>query len=72
MLKGIHDTTVAVGRAREDMEKMTQMLNAISDHPVKLPEIIATTNGSKISPLKKWGGGYLSINYITWKTRCTD
>ena len=42
---------------------MTQKFNAISDHPVKLPEIIATTNEVKSSSIKKWGGGYLSISY---------
>ena len=57
MLRGMHDTTVAKGRNREDTEKMTQTLNAISDQPVKLPE---------------WGGGYLNIRYDAWKPRYAD
>ena len=47
------------------MEELTQTLNAISGHPVKLPEMIATTNETNYSSIKKWGGGYLSIEYNT-------
>ena len=42
---------------------VAQTLNAISDNPVKLPEIITTTNEVKTLSIKKWGGGYLSIKY---------
>ena len=52
---------------------MTQTLTAISDHLVKLPEIITTTNKIKTSSIKKWDGGYMSINkYDTWRPRHTD
>ena len=62
MLRGMRDTTMAEGKAHEDMEEMAQMLNAISDHPTEHLEIIATTNEVKTSSIKKWGGRYLSIN----------
>ena len=57
MLSGMHDTTMAKGKDHEELEEMRQTLNAISDHPAKLPEIIATTNEVKTSSIKKWGGG---------------
>ena len=72
MLRGMHDTTMAQCKDRQEKEEFTQTLNAISDHPIKLPEIIATTTVTKSSSIKKWGGGYLSIKYDTWKPRYTD
>ena len=44
MLRGMHNTTVAKGKNREELEEMTHTLNAISGHPVTLPEIIVTTD----------------------------
>ena len=72
MLRGMHDTTMAQGKDRQELEEMTQTLNAISDHPIKLPEIIATTNEVKSTSIRKWGGGYLNIRYDTRKPRYTD
>ena len=57
---------------RQEKEEFTQTLNAISDHPIKLPERIATTTVTTSSSIKKWGGGYLSIKYDYWKPRYTD
>lgn len=56
MLRGLHDTTMVQGKNRQESGEMTQTLNAIGDHPVKLPESIATTNEAKTSSIKKWGG----------------
>ena len=72
MSRGTHDTTMAQGKDRQELEDITQTLNAISDHPIKLPEILATTNEGKPASIKKWGGGYLNIKYDTWKPRYTD
>ena len=72
MLRGMHDTTTAQGENRQELEEMTQTLNAISDHPVKLPQIIANNNEVKTSSIKKWGGKDLHITYDTLKPRYTD
>ena len=58
---------MAESKARKDVEEMAQKLNAISDHPTKLPEIIATTIEVKSSSVRKWGGEYLRIDYDTWR-----
>ena len=39
MLRGMHDTTMAQGKDQQEMEELTQTLNAISDHPTKLPDV---------------------------------
>lgn len=61
MLRGMHDTLMAQGKDRQELEEMTQTLNAINNHQIKLPDMIATTNEVKSSSIKKWGGGCLSI-----------
>ena len=71
MLRGMHDTAMARQKDQQEEEELAHTLNAISDHPIKFPEIIATTT-TKTSSIKKWGGGYLSIKYDTWKPRYTD
>ena len=43
----MHDTTMAQGKDRQELEEMTQTRTAISDRPAELPEIIATTNEVK-------------------------
>ena len=65
MLRGMHDTTTAHGKDQQEMEELAQTLNALSDHPTKLPEMMATTNEIKSSSIKTWGGGYLNIKYDT-------
>ena len=67
MLRAMHDTTMAHGKDRQEKEELTQTLNAISDHPIKLPEMIAATTETKSSSINKWGGGYLNIKCDTWR-----
>ena len=54
MLRGINDTTTAKGKDHKEWEDVAQTLNAISDHPVKPSEIIATTNEVKTSSITNW------------------
>ena len=68
----MHDTTMAQCKYRQEKEELMQTLNAISDHPFELPEMIATTTVTKSSSIKTWGGGYRSIKNDTWKPRYTD
>ena len=55
MLRGMHDTTMAQGKDRQEKEELTQTLNAISDNPTKPPDIIATTSEVKSSSIKQMG-----------------
>ena len=72
MLQGMRDTTVAESKDRYEQEELIQTLNAIGDHPTKLPEVHMPRQATQTSKVPKTGGGYMNISYDNWKPRYVD
>ena len=72
MLHGMRDTTVAESKDRYEQEELVRTLNAIGDHPTRLPEVHAPRQATQTSKIPKTGGGYMNISYDNWKPRYVD
>ena len=72
MHQGMRDTTVAESKDRHGQEELVQTLNAIGDHPTRLPEVHAPRQATQTSKTPKNGGGYMNISYDNWKPRYVD
>ena len=70
ILRGMHDTSVAEIKAKEEEEELLNMLNALSSKPTTLPEVIDTI--VKKPKIPRASGGCLSISYDNWKPRYSD
>ena len=64
ILQGIKDTAAAAEIAMEEEENLVNTLMALSESAQPQPHKPPTTVSSK---LPKSGGGYLSIDFNTWK-----
>ena len=57
---------------RHEQEELVQTLNAIGDHPTRLPEVHAPRQATQTSKIPRTGGGYMNISYDNWKPRYVD
>ena len=70
ILRGMHDTTMAEHKAKEEEKDTIEMLNALSSKPTRLPEVIDTS--VRQSKIPRATGGCVSISYDNWKPRYSD
>ena len=71
-IRGIHETSVAGVKLAEENAELIKTLNALGNHPMKLPEVVERQEVVKMSNIKKTNGGYLNINDDCWKPMCVD